>query len=115
MRTRAAILSKVSDPPVIGDVEIGEPQFGEVRVQVVASGVCHTDVSVMHGLLPVPLPAILGHEGAGIVQAVGPGGHEAQRGGSRGHGRRPALRWRRGPPQWTWAPAEEHPGQPPRE
>jgi aryl-alcohol dehydrogenase len=73
MRTRAAILSQVNDPLAIGEVEIGEPQFGEVLVQMVASGVCHTDVHVMHGLLPVPLPAILGHEGAGIVQAVGPG------------------------------------------
>jgi Zn-dependent alcohol dehydrogenase len=73
MRTRAAILSQVNEPLAIGEVEIGEPQFGEVLVRMVASGVCHTDVHVMHGLLPVPLPAILGHEGAGIVQAVGPG------------------------------------------
>jgi hypothetical protein len=73
MRTRAAILSQVNEPLAINDVEIGEPQFGEVLVQMVASGVCHTDVSVMHGLLPLPLPAILGHEGAGIIQAVGPG------------------------------------------
>jgi aryl-alcohol dehydrogenase len=73
MRTRAAILSQVNEPLAIHDVEIGEPQFGEVLVQMVASGVCHTDVSVMHGILSLPLPAILGHEGAGIVQAVGPG------------------------------------------
>lgn len=73
MHTRAAILSTVNEPLAIDEVEIGEPQFGEVLVQMVASGVCHTDVSAMHGLLSVPLPAILGHEGAGIVRAVGPG------------------------------------------
>src|SRR5919108_2826313 len=73
MHTRAAILSRLNEPFAIGDVELGEPKFGEVLVQMVASGVCHTDVSVMHGILPVPLPAVLGHEGAGVVNAVGPG------------------------------------------
>jgi hypothetical protein len=65
MRTRAAIFSKVNEPLTIDEIEIEQPKFGEVLVRMVASGVCHTDASVMHGIVPVPLPAILGHEGAG--------------------------------------------------
>lgn len=73
MKTRAAILSEVNGPLSIEEVEIGDPKYGEVLIRMVASGVCHTDVSVMHGLLPAPMPIILGHEGAGVVEAVGPG------------------------------------------
>jgi aryl-alcohol dehydrogenase len=73
MRTRAAILNQLNVPLTIDEVEVGEPKQGEVLVRMVASGVCHTDVSVMHGILPSPLPVILGHEGAGVVEAVGPG------------------------------------------
>jgi aryl-alcohol dehydrogenase len=73
MRTRAAILDELNKPLTIDEVEIGDPKQGEVLVRMVASGVCHTDVSVMHGILPSPTPVILGHEGAGIVEAVGPG------------------------------------------
>ena len=57
----------------ICDVDLSEPKRGEVCVQLKAAGVCHTDYSVMKGLLNAPLPAILGHEGAGIVVAIGEG------------------------------------------
>jgi S-(hydroxymethyl)glutathione dehydrogenase/alcohol dehydrogenase len=53
------------------DVEVGAPESGEVRVRVVATGVCHSDLSVLNGTIPHPLPCILGHEGAGEVIAVG--------------------------------------------
>ena len=81
MRTRAAILSKPGSPLTIEDVEVGEPKAGEVLVRIVASGVCHTDLSVIHGMLPVPLPAIPGHEGAAVVEAVVPGVTKLKKGG----------------------------------
>ncbi|MFG2592342.1 NAD(P)-dependent alcohol dehydrogenase [Streptomyces sp. NPDC048438] len=51
---------------------LDDPRPGEVLVRLVATGLCHTDLSVLSGRLPTPLPAVLGHEGAGIVEAVGP-------------------------------------------
>jgi Zn-dependent alcohol dehydrogenase len=80
MRARAAILNQLNAPLSIDDVEVGDPKQGEVLVRMVASGVCHTDVSVMHGILPSPLPVILGHEGAGVVESVGPGVTKLQKG-----------------------------------
>lgn len=73
MRTRAAILSQPNSPLTVTDIDVGEPKFGEVLLRMVASGVCQTDLGVIHGKLPLPLPAVLGHEGAGVVEAVGPG------------------------------------------
>lgn len=73
MRTRAAILYGFNEPLKIEEVEVAEPQAGEILVRVVASGVCHSDVSAYRGFWSSPLPIILGHEGAGVVEAVGPG------------------------------------------
>lgn len=70
---KAAVLFDVGGRVRIEEVELDGPGPGEVRVRVVAAGVCHSDLHVMHGTLPVPLPAVLGHEGAGVVEAVGPG------------------------------------------
>jgi aryl-alcohol dehydrogenase len=53
-------------------VDLAEPIANEIVVQIVASGMCHTDLAVRDQYLPLPLPAVLGHEGAGIVSAVGP-------------------------------------------
>ncbi|MFF0456431.1 NAD(P)-dependent alcohol dehydrogenase [Nocardia africana] len=53
-------------------VVLDDPGPGEVLVRMVATGVCHTDLSVLAGRLPTPLPAVLGHEGAGVVERVGP-------------------------------------------
>ena len=58
---------------VVDDVDIEAPRAGEVRVQVSFCGVCHSDLHFVHGELPTPFPVILGHEAAGIVEAVGPG------------------------------------------
>ena len=55
------------------DVEVSDPGPGEVKVRIHAAGVCHSDLSAMNGTLPQPAPAVLGHEGAGEVVAVGPG------------------------------------------
>jgi Zn-dependent alcohol dehydrogenase len=55
------------------ELEVREPGPGEVLVRVVAAGLCHTDVSVIDGTIPWPAPAVLGHEGAGVVERVGAG------------------------------------------
>ncbi|MFD0418107.1 Zn-dependent alcohol dehydrogenase [Streptomyces sp. NPDC127108] len=58
---------------VVDDLEIREPGPGEVLVAVAAAGLCHSDLSVIDGTIPFPPPVVLGHEGAGVVEAVGPG------------------------------------------
>lgn len=73
MKSRAAILFKPGEKLQIHEVDVQDPGPGEVRVKLAASGICHTDLHVMTGDLDAPLPAILGHEGAGVVYDVGPG------------------------------------------
>lgn len=74
MRTAlAAVLYEAQKPLVIEEVEVLHPQAGEVTVRMKAAGICHSDLHVMKGDLPMPSPIILGHEGAGIVEEVGPG------------------------------------------
>jgi aryl-alcohol dehydrogenase len=68
---KAAVFREKGHAPVIEDVKIGEPRDDEVLVRVVACGICHTDLTVRDQLLPMPLPAVLGHEGGGVVEAVG--------------------------------------------
>jgi S-(hydroxymethyl)glutathione dehydrogenase/alcohol dehydrogenase len=70
---RAAVLYGWNEPFKVEQVELGAPRQGEVRVKLAASGVCHSDLSIQRGILPVPLPRIIGHEGAGVVEEVGPG------------------------------------------
>ncbi len=70
---RAALALGKGEPLAIEDIELDNPERGEVLVRVVASGLCETDIMVRDEWFPVPLPAVLGHEGAGIVEAVGPG------------------------------------------
>ncbi|MCU1453031.1 MAG: Alcohol dehydrogenase zinc-binding domain protein [Acidimicrobiales bacterium] len=71
---KAAVLTGVDTPLEIrDDIEIAPPGPGEVRVKVAASGVCHSDLSVQNGTIPLPTPIVLGHEGAGIVEEVGEG------------------------------------------
>lgn len=68
---QAAIVREKGGAMIIEDVTIGQPADDEVLVRMVACGICHTDLLVRDQLLPMPLPAILGHEGGGIVEAVG--------------------------------------------
>ena len=68
---KAAILRQVGKPLSIEDVQIGKPGPREVLVRTVAAGVCHSDVHFVDGSYPYPLPAVLGHESAGIVEQVG--------------------------------------------
>jgi len=70
---RAAILYELHRPLEVADIEVGAPRAGEVGVRVAAAGVCHSDLHVMHGDLPSNLPVVIGHEGAGVVESVGPG------------------------------------------
>jgi len=70
---KAAVLYEPGQPLRVEDVQLSPPQAGEVLVRVGAAGVCHSDYHVMHGDMAAPLPAVLGHEGAGVVEQVGPG------------------------------------------
>ena len=71
MKITAAIARTAHAPLELREVEIEAPREDEVLVRVVACGICHTDIVCRDQLLPVPLPAVLGHEGAGIVEQIG--------------------------------------------
>ncbi len=73
MVTAAVLKGVEQDLDVHDDIELAPPGAGEVKVKVVASGVCHSDLSVQNGTIPLPTPIVLGHEGAGIVEEVGEG------------------------------------------
>ena len=73
MKARAAVLHGVGEKLDVREVEVDEPKTGEVLVRMAAGGVCHSDLHVMKGHLMASLPAVLGHEGAGVIAAVGPG------------------------------------------
>lgn len=70
---KAALLHEYGADLVIEDVTLGNPGHKEVRVEVRATGLCHTDLHFMRGHLPITAPAVLGHETAGVVRAVGTG------------------------------------------
>ena len=73
MKAKAAILFEVGQKLEIREVEVEAPKFGEVLIKMAVGGVCHSDLHVMTGHLTAPVPAILGHEGSGVVAEVGPG------------------------------------------
>src|SRR5262244_3635239 len=74
MKTRAAVALEKGKPLTVTEVELDGPKASEVLVEVKATGICHTDEFTLSGADPEGLfPAILGHEGAGIVVDVGPG------------------------------------------
>jgi len=84
MKIKAAVVPEAKSPFVMQEVELEEPRADEVLVKIVSTGLCHTDLVARMGFLPMPLPAVLGHEGAGIVEKVGtmvtkvkPGDHVA--------------------------------------
>ncbi|MER6471841.1 Zn-dependent alcohol dehydrogenase [Streptomyces collinus] len=73
MTVRAAVLPAVGAPLEITGIDLPEPGPGQVRVRLAAAGVCHSDLSLSNGTMRVPVPAVLGHEGAGTVVSVGEG------------------------------------------
>ncbi|MEU6574556.1 Zn-dependent alcohol dehydrogenase [Streptomyces sp. NPDC046805] len=73
MAVRAAVLPAIGAPLEITGIDLPEPGPGQVRVRLAAAGVCHSDLSLSNGTMRVPVPAVLGHEGAGTVVAVGEG------------------------------------------
>jgi len=81
MRVRAAVLREIgrpapyaeSRPLAVESVELDPPGPGEVLVRIRAAGLCHSDLSVIDGNRPRPVPMVLGHEAAGVVESLGPG------------------------------------------
>lgn len=71
MKIRAAIAREKGSPLSLENIDLENPRADEILVKVAATGVCHTDLVVRDGMLPTPLPVVLGHEGAGVVEAVG--------------------------------------------
>src|SRR5438105_15480334 len=71
---RAALLDASEKPlAIVDDVDIEAPRAGEVRVRVSHCGVCHSDLSLVNGTFPFVAPTVLGHEAAGVVDAIGAG------------------------------------------
>jgi aryl-alcohol dehydrogenase len=68
-----ALLRDLDQPLAIESVQLTDLAEGEVLVRMRGVGICHTDISAAHGVIPVPLPAVLGHEGSGVIERVGPG------------------------------------------
>lgn len=73
MKTKGAILWGVGEEWSVEEIELGDPQAGEVTVELAASGLCHSDEHLVTGATPIGFPALGGHEGAGVVTKVGPG------------------------------------------
>ncbi|MEW6636871.1 MAG: NAD(P)-dependent alcohol dehydrogenase [Actinomycetota bacterium] len=73
MRIAAAVAREKEQPFSMEELELASPRSGEVLIRVVATGMCHTDLIVRDQWYPVPLPCVLGHEGAGVVEEVGEG------------------------------------------
>lgn len=80
MKIRAAVLERMglegpyaeSKPLQVQEIELGQPGPGEVLIKMAAAGICHSDLSIIEGVRPRPLPMVIGHEAAGVVAAVGP-------------------------------------------
>ena len=73
MKTRAAVLRAVGQPFEITELELDEPKAGEVLIRYVAAGLCHSDEHLRHGDIVPRFPVVGGHEGAGVIEKVGPG------------------------------------------
>jgi NDMA-dependent alcohol dehydrogenase len=79
-KARAAICREHNKPVVVEDIAVDRPKRGEVMVKLGACGVCHSDLSAITGTIALPLPLVLGHEGAGVVEEVGEGVSELAKG-----------------------------------
>jgi len=73
VKTKAAVVYEVGKPIEIEELDLDGPKDGEVLIRYTHAGLCHSDVHIAHGDLPARLPMVLGHEGAGVIEEVGPG------------------------------------------
>ena len=73
MKVKAGVLYKANTPIEIKELKQGPPKSNEVKIKMLAAGVCASDHHVMKGETNFPMPIVLGHEGAGVVKDVGPG------------------------------------------
>ena len=73
MKTKGALLRELNQPWEIEEIEIGDPKAHEIKIRMEAAGMCHSDHHLRTGDSPAPMPVLGGHEGAGVVQKVGPG------------------------------------------
>lgn len=80
MLTKAAVLHAIGREWQVEEIDLADPLTGEVQVRLAASGLCHSDEHLVTGSMPVPLPALGGHEGAGVVTKVGSGVRGIQEG-----------------------------------
>ncbi len=80
MTERAAILREIGKPLELDDIVLADIAPDQVRVRIAASGVCHSDLSMATGALPAGAPCVLGHEGAGVIEAVGSEVHHVEPG-----------------------------------
>jgi aryl-alcohol dehydrogenase len=71
MKIEAAVVDEVGGRFSVREIALGEPQEHEVLVRIVATGICHSDLAVRDGDLPLPTPVVLGHEGSGVVERTG--------------------------------------------
>jgi S-(hydroxymethyl)mycothiol dehydrogenase len=78
MRAQGVVAREMNKPAQLEEILIDPPGPGEVLVRILASGVCHTDLHVVHGIAPDGFPFLLGHEGAGVIAQVGPGVDESR-------------------------------------
>ena len=76
MKIQAAVVTRAGQPFEVKTLELAPPGKGEVLVRIRAAGICHSDWNVRTGATEHPLPAVAGHEGAGIVESGRPGGPE---------------------------------------
>ena len=72
MKTKGAICWGPGEPWTIEELDMGEPVAGEVRIRLASAGMCHSDEHLRAGDAPAQFPLLGGHEGAGVVEAVGP-------------------------------------------
>jgi S-(hydroxymethyl)glutathione dehydrogenase/alcohol dehydrogenase len=73
LQCKAVVARELRLPPTVEQIDIEAPRHSEVTIRLAACGVCHSDLSASNGTIPYPLPLVLGHEGAGIVTAIGEG------------------------------------------
>jgi Zn-dependent alcohol dehydrogenase len=73
LRCKAVVARELGQPPMVEQIDVEAPRHSEVTIRLAACGVCHSDLSASNGTIPYPLPLVLGHEGAGVVTAIGEG------------------------------------------